>query len=117
MRSGPAGCLRGAALRHRDGAVRLGPRLRDAPRELGSLAFRDEVTSPAAPIHGKPKDDLTGDVLRTVAPIEKALLRGPARPGWEASRLVSDFAGRGSDAATSIAISSSVSCSDGACHA
>src|SRR5271169_2698593 len=36
----------------------------DAPWELGSLAFRDKVTSLAAPIHGKPKDDLTGDDLR-----------------------------------------------------
>jgi WD40 repeat protein len=36
----------------------------DAPWELRSLAFRDKVTSLAAPIHGKPKDDLTGDDLR-----------------------------------------------------
>jgi WD domain, G-beta repeat/TIR domain len=36
----------------------------DAPWELGSLVFRDKVTSLAAPIHGKPKDDLTGDDLR-----------------------------------------------------
>jgi hypothetical protein len=36
----------------------------DAPWELGSLVFRDKVTSLAAPIHGKPKDELTGDDLR-----------------------------------------------------
>jgi WD40 repeat protein len=36
----------------------------DAPWELSSLVFRDKVTSLAAPIHGKPKDDLTGDDLR-----------------------------------------------------
>ena len=36
----------------------------DAPWELGSLVFRDKVTSLAAPVHGKPKDDLTGDDLR-----------------------------------------------------
>ncbi len=36
----------------------------DAPWDLGSLAFRDKVTSLAAPIHGKPKDDLTSDDLR-----------------------------------------------------
>jgi WD40 repeat protein len=36
----------------------------DAPWELSSPVFRDKVTSLAAPIHGKPKDDLTGDDLR-----------------------------------------------------
>jgi WD40 repeat protein len=36
----------------------------DAPWDLGSLVFRDKVTSLAAPIHGKPKDQLAGDDLR-----------------------------------------------------
>jgi WD40 repeat protein len=36
----------------------------DAPWELRSLVFRDKVTSLAAPIHGKPKDDLSGEDLR-----------------------------------------------------
>jgi hypothetical protein len=36
----------------------------DAPWELSSLVFRDKLTSLAAPIHGKPKDELTGDDLR-----------------------------------------------------
>ena len=36
----------------------------DAPWELGSLVFRDKVTALAAPVHGKPKDALTGDDLR-----------------------------------------------------
>ncbi|HXY64018.1 MAG TPA: TIR domain-containing protein, partial [Mycobacterium sp.] len=36
----------------------------DAPWELQSLAFRDKVTSLAAPIHDRPKDELTGDDLR-----------------------------------------------------
>ena len=36
----------------------------DAPWDLGSLTFRDKVTSLAAPIHGKPKDQLAGDDLR-----------------------------------------------------
>jgi hypothetical protein len=36
----------------------------DAPWDLGSLTFRDKVTALAAPIHGKPKDQLAGDDLR-----------------------------------------------------
>jgi WD40 repeat protein len=36
----------------------------DAPWDLRSLAFRDKVTALAAPIHGKAKDQLTGDDLR-----------------------------------------------------
>jgi WD40 repeat protein len=36
----------------------------DAPWDLRSLAFRDKVTALAAPIHGKPKDQLAGDDLR-----------------------------------------------------
>jgi WD40 repeat protein len=36
----------------------------DAPWELSSLVFRDKLTSLAAPIHGKPKDELTGADLR-----------------------------------------------------
>ncbi|MBV8863383.1 MAG: TIR domain-containing protein, partial [Mycobacterium sp.] len=36
----------------------------DAPWEIRSPLFRDKVTSLAAPIHGKPKDALTGDDLR-----------------------------------------------------
>jgi WD40 repeat protein len=36
----------------------------DAPWELASLVFRDKLTSLAAPIHGKPKDDLAEDDRR-----------------------------------------------------
>lgn len=36
----------------------------DDPWDLGSLTFRDKVTALAAPIHGKPKDDLAGEDLR-----------------------------------------------------
>jgi WD40 repeat protein len=36
----------------------------DAPWDVRSLAFRDKVTALAAPIHGKPKDQLAGDDLR-----------------------------------------------------
>jgi streptogramin lyase len=36
----------------------------DAPWDLRSLTFRDKVTALAAPIHGKPKDQLAGDDLR-----------------------------------------------------
>jgi WD40 repeat protein len=36
----------------------------DAPWDLRSPSFRDKLTSLAAPIHGKPKDELTGDDLR-----------------------------------------------------
>ena len=36
----------------------------DAPWDLRSPVFRDKVTSLAAPIHGKPKDQLSGDDLR-----------------------------------------------------
>jgi WD40 repeat protein len=36
----------------------------DAPWDLRSLAFRDKVTALAAPVHGKPKDELAGDDLR-----------------------------------------------------
>ncbi len=36
----------------------------DAPWDLRDLAFRDKVTSLAAPIHGKPRDQLAGDVIR-----------------------------------------------------
>jgi WD40 repeat protein len=36
----------------------------DAPWDLRSLAFRDKVTALAAPIHGKPKDQLAGDDIR-----------------------------------------------------
>jgi WD40 repeat protein len=36
----------------------------DEPWDLGSLTFRDKVTALAAPIHGKPKDQLAGDDLR-----------------------------------------------------
>jgi WD40 repeat protein len=36
----------------------------DAPWDLRSLMFRDKVTALAAPIHGKPKDQLAGDDLR-----------------------------------------------------
>lgn len=36
----------------------------DAPWDLGSLTFRDKVTALAAPVHGKPKDQLAGDDLR-----------------------------------------------------
>jgi len=36
----------------------------DAPWDLRELAFRDKVTSLAAPIHGKPKDQLAGDDVR-----------------------------------------------------
>src|ERR1700737_132433 len=36
----------------------------DAPWDIRSLAFRDKVASLAAPIHGKPKDELTSDDLR-----------------------------------------------------
>jgi WD40 repeat protein len=36
----------------------------DKPWELGDLTFRDKVTALAAPIHGKPKDQLAGDDLR-----------------------------------------------------
>jgi WD40 repeat protein len=36
----------------------------DAPWDVRSLTFRDKVTALAAPIHGKPKDQLAGDDLR-----------------------------------------------------
>ena len=36
----------------------------DAPWDLRSLTFRDKVTSLAAPVHGKPKDQLASDDLR-----------------------------------------------------
>jgi WD40 repeat protein len=36
----------------------------DAPWDLQSLTLRDKVTALAAPIHGKPKDQLAGDDLR-----------------------------------------------------
>ena len=36
----------------------------DAPWDLRSLTFRDKVTALAAPVHGKPKDELAGDDLR-----------------------------------------------------
>ncbi|WP_232066625.1 WD40 repeat domain-containing protein [Mycobacterium parmense] len=36
----------------------------DAPWDLRSVAFRDKVTALAAPIHGKPKDQLASDDLR-----------------------------------------------------
>jgi WD40 repeat protein len=36
----------------------------DKPWDLGDLTFRDKVTALAAPIHGKPKDELAGDDLR-----------------------------------------------------
>jgi WD40 repeat protein len=36
----------------------------DSPWDLGSLTFRDKVTALAAPIHGKPKDELEGDDRR-----------------------------------------------------
>lgn len=36
----------------------------DAPWDLRSLVFRDKLTALAAPIHGKPKDQLSGDDLR-----------------------------------------------------
>jgi WD40 repeat protein len=36
----------------------------EAPWDLGSLPFRDKVTALAAPVHGKPKDQLAGDDLR-----------------------------------------------------
>jgi WD40 repeat protein len=36
----------------------------DAPWDLRSLTFRDKVTALAAPVHGKPKDQLAGDDLR-----------------------------------------------------
>ncbi|MBP1823164.1 PQQ-binding-like beta-propeller repeat protein [Mycobacterium sp. OAE908] len=36
----------------------------DSPWDLRSLSFRDKVTALAAPIHGKPKDQLEGDDQR-----------------------------------------------------
>ncbi len=36
----------------------------DSPWDLGDQAFRNKVTALAAPIHGKPKDELAGDDLR-----------------------------------------------------
>jgi WD40 repeat protein len=36
----------------------------DKPWDVRSLVFRDKLTSLAAPIHNKPKDQLTGDDLR-----------------------------------------------------
>src|ERR1700733_1097834 len=36
----------------------------DAPWDIRSPVFRDKVASLAAPIHGKPKDELTSDDLR-----------------------------------------------------
>ncbi|MBV8350492.1 MAG: toll/interleukin-1 receptor domain-containing protein, partial [Mycolicibacterium sp.] len=51
----------------------------DAPWELRSLAFRDKVTSLAAPIHGKPKDGLTSDDLREQRRFRR--LRGAAIAG------------------------------------
>jgi len=36
----------------------------DAPWDPRSLALRDKITALAAPIHGKPKDQLAGDDLR-----------------------------------------------------
>jgi WD40 repeat protein len=36
----------------------------DSPWDLRSLTFRDKVTALAAPVHGKPKDQLAGDDLR-----------------------------------------------------
>jgi hypothetical protein len=37
---------------------------KDTPWDLGSLTFRDKVTALAAPIHGKPKDELSSDDQR-----------------------------------------------------
>ena len=36
----------------------------DAPWDPGAPAFRDKITSLAAPVHGKPKDQLAGDDIR-----------------------------------------------------
>lgn len=36
----------------------------DAPWDPGTAAFRDKITSLAAPVHGKPKDQLAGDDVR-----------------------------------------------------
>jgi WD40 repeat protein len=36
----------------------------DAPWDPGAPVFRDKVTSLAAPVHGKPKDQLAGDDIR-----------------------------------------------------
>ena len=36
----------------------------DAPWDVRDRTFRDKLTSLAAPIHGKPKDQLTGDDVR-----------------------------------------------------
>jgi hypothetical protein len=36
----------------------------DSPWDPGAPAFRDKITSLAAPIHGKPKDQLAGDDIR-----------------------------------------------------
>ncbi len=51
----------------------------DAPWDLRSLTFRGKVTALAAPIHGKPKDQLAGDDLREQRRFRR--LRGAAITG------------------------------------
>src|ERR1700756_2500184 len=62
----------------------------DAPWDIRSLTFRDKVTSLAAPLHGKPKDQLAGDDLREQRRFRR--LRAAAIAGLAALTVIAIFA-------------------------
>jgi WD40 repeat protein len=63
----------------------------DAPWDPGAPAFRDKVTSLAAPVHGKPKDQLAGDDIREQRRFRR--LRAAAALGMAALLVASVTAG------------------------
>ena len=63
----------------------------DAPWDPGAPAFRDKVTSLAAPVHGKPKDQLAGDDIREQRRFHR--LRAAAALGMAVLLVASVIAG------------------------
>lgn len=63
----------------------------DAPWDPGEPVFRDKVTSLAAPVHGKPKDQLAGDDIREQRRFRR--LRAAAALGMAVLLVASVIAG------------------------
>jgi WD40 repeat protein len=63
----------------------------DAPWDPGAPAFRDKLTSLAAPVHGKPKDQLAGDDIREQRRFRR--LRAAAAIGMAVLLVASVIAG------------------------